>query len=88
MARHQATDISDEDHRVLGRALRELRENAGLTQAEIGGRAGIGTTYISQLENGHRGVGWHTVMRILRGLDVDLRDLAVAIARQTSASER
>ncbi|HTC59558.1 MAG TPA: helix-turn-helix transcriptional regulator [Solirubrobacteraceae bacterium] len=87
MVRHKSTDASDQDHRLLGQALRELRENAGLTQAEMGARADIGATYLSQLENGHRGVGWHTVMRILRGLDADLRDLGGAIDRQKRTSK-
>ena len=53
-----------------------LRERAGLTQEQFGERAGMDATYLSQLENGHRGVRWATVMRILRALDLDLTDLA------------
>ncbi len=33
-------------------------------------------TYLSQLENGHRGIRWVTVMRMLRAVDLDLTDLA------------
>jgi transcriptional regulator with XRE-family HTH domain len=44
-------------HRVynaegLGRALRQLREEAGLTQAELAEVAGIPRLYIVKLENG------------------------------------
>lgn len=78
-----ATDPTDaivRDQRALGRGLRRLRERAGLTQGEMATRAGTSDTYISLLENGHRGVRWSTVTRLLRTLDADLRQLADAIA--------
>jgi len=53
-----------------------LRERAGLTQEQFGERSGMDATYLSQLENGHRGIRWATVMRMLRALDLDLTDLA------------
>ena len=85
MVRHPPTESSDRDHQALGRALRSLRQAAGLTQPELGERANIGVSYLSQLENGHRGVGWHTVMRLLRALGADL----VALARELEkASEQ
>lgn len=79
MVRHKPTDASTRDHRTLGRALRELRDRAGLTQEELGARAGIGASYLSQLENGHRGVSWHSVTRLLDGIGADLHQLADAI---------
>jgi transcriptional regulator with XRE-family HTH domain len=80
MVRHESTDASIRDHHVLGRALRTLRDQAGLTQEELGARAGIGASYLSQLENGHRGVGWHSVTRLLSSMGADLHQLADAIA--------
>ena len=76
MVRHAPTELSERDHRQLGRALQILRRRAGLTQPQLGERAQIGVPYLSQLENGHRGVGWHTVMRLLRALGVELGELA------------
>jgi transcriptional regulator with XRE-family HTH domain len=70
-----------QDHRAFGRALRELRSRAGLTQEELAARVGIGVAYVSRLENGHRGARWHTVMRLLRALDATLADLGDAIDR-------
>jgi transcriptional regulator with XRE-family HTH domain len=87
MARHKITDDAARDHRILGRALRQLRDRAGVTQTELADRAGIGVAYVSQIENGHRGVGWHTVTRILRALDADLHQLADAIT-ETSGTTR
>lgn len=84
MARHQPTDDARRDHRILGRALRQLRDNAGMTQDDLARQVGIGATYVSQIENGHRGIGWHTVTRILRALDADLQQLAAEYDRQAS----
>jgi transcriptional regulator with XRE-family HTH domain len=86
MVRHEPTDASTQDHRVLGRALRELRNQAGFTQEKLGARADIGASYLSQLENGHRGVSWHTVTRIIEALDVTLRQLADEYQRQRENS--
>jgi transcriptional regulator with XRE-family HTH domain len=69
----------DDAYVILGRALRALRDRAGLTQEELASRVDIGATYVSQVENGHRGVRWHTLLRFLRALDADLRQLADAI---------
>jgi transcriptional regulator with XRE-family HTH domain len=59
--------------------LRTLRLRAGLTQEEMAAKVDIGATYVSQVENGHRGVRWHTLLRLLRALDADLRQLADAV---------
>lgn len=80
MVRPLPEDDAGRDHRLLGAALRQLRVQAGLTQRELGERARIGVPYLSQLENGHRGVGWHSVTRLLTGIGADLHELADAIA--------
>jgi transcriptional regulator with XRE-family HTH domain len=76
MARHPPDLASIRDQKALGLALADLRRRAGLTQPVLGERAGIGVPYLSQLENGHRGAGWHTVMRLLAALGSDLHELA------------
>jgi transcriptional regulator with XRE-family HTH domain len=73
------TDEATQDQIELGRALRSLRDRAGLRQDELAARLEIDATYISQIENGRRGVRWHTVMRFLRALDTSLSELAEAI---------
>ncbi len=69
-------------YRTLGKALRELREHAQLTQEQLAGKTQIGATYISQVENGHRGIRWHTLLGFLGALDADLQTLGEAIAKQ------
>jgi transcriptional regulator with XRE-family HTH domain len=70
------------DQRALGRALRELRKRAGITQDALAARAGTDDTYISRVEHGRIGVRWHTIMRLLRALEVSLSDLAGEIDAQ------
>jgi transcriptional regulator with XRE-family HTH domain len=83
--RHRAEPDTDA-YRILGRALRELREQAALTQESLAARVDIGATYVSQVENGHRGIRWHTLLAFLQALDVDLYQLAEAIDKQEHQS--
>ena len=73
------TDDAAEDHRSVGGALRALRHRADLTQEALAARSSIDVTYISQVENGKRGVRWHTVMRLLRAMGMRVGDLAAEI---------
>jgi transcriptional regulator with XRE-family HTH domain len=79
----RSTPDADQDQVVLGRALRELRDRAGITQGELAARMGIDLTYISRIERGKRGVRWHTVLRFLAALDSDLHELADAVDTAT-----
>lgn len=45
-----------ERQKIVGRALRQARENAGLQQIELGRLIGKTQGYISKIENGHQGV--------------------------------
>lgn len=75
--------------RGIGTArLRQLRDHAGITQDQLARTVGIGATYVSQIENGHRGVGWHTVTRILGALGADLHQLADAITESRQSDEQ
>jgi transcriptional regulator with XRE-family HTH domain len=80
MPNHEYDDAKD--NLALGLALRALRSRAQLTQGELAKRVGIGTPYVSQLENGHRGARWHTIQRILRTLNAGLAELAHEVERQ------
>ena len=68
------------EYQALGRALRQLRDRAGLKQAAVAERAQIGVAYVSQIERGTRGVRWHTLLVLLSALDADLHQLADAIS--------
>jgi transcriptional regulator with XRE-family HTH domain len=65
----------------LGRALRELRTRAGLTQAQVAANADVDAPYLSRVESGERDLRWSTVARLLDALGADLHQLADAIER-------
>lgn len=73
-----------QDRLILGRALRTLREQKGLTQKDVAKRAGTSDAYVSHAETGRLDVRWHTLRRLLRAMDADVRQLADAIDRAES----
>ena len=68
----------------LGRAIRRLRTERGLSQEELGLRAEIHPTWISHLESGRNNPAWGSVRRIAAALDVKLSELA-ALAEELEA---
>ncbi len=60
----------------LGKAIRELRKNAGLSQEALGERAVIHATWISHIESGRINPTWGNVRRIAKGLGIELAQLA------------
>jgi transcriptional regulator with XRE-family HTH domain len=69
------------EYAALGRAMRELRRTAGLTQKQAAEIVGIRSTFVSLIERGERGMRWHTLMALLRAYGADLRNLADALER-------
>ncbi len=69
------------EYAALGRAMRELRRAAGLTQVEAAQMLDIRSTFVSLIERGERGMRWHTLQALLRTYGADLRDLADALDR-------
>jgi transcriptional regulator with XRE-family HTH domain len=60
----------------LGKAIRTLRIEANLSQAVLGRRAEIHSTWICHIESGRINPTWGNVRRIAQGLNVPLIDLA------------
>jgi transcriptional regulator with XRE-family HTH domain len=60
----------------LGRAIKQLRTERGLSQEEIGLRAEIHPTWISHIESGRNNPAWGSVRRIAAALGVRLSELA------------
>jgi transcriptional regulator with XRE-family HTH domain len=77
----------DQDRRAFGQALRQLRNRAGLTQQQLAERAATDNTYISHAEAGRFGVGWDSVMRLLRAVNATPSELAAEIERQERQPE-
>jgi len=62
-------------NRAFGRRLRELRESALLTQAQLGERAGMSDRYVGAVERGERNVTLFNVERIRKALGIEARVL-------------
>jgi len=60
----------------LGKAIRQLRQDGGLSQETLGHRAEIHPTWISHIESGRINPTWGNVRRIAAGLKVPLSQLA------------
>lgn len=60
----------------LGRAIKQLRTERGLSQEEIGLRAEIHPTWISHIESGRNNPAWGSVRRVAAALGVKLSELA------------
>ena len=54
----------------LGKVVKTLRAEAGLTQEGLAARADITTSYISRIERGDRNPTWAALGRLSRGLGV------------------
>jgi DNA-binding XRE family transcriptional regulator len=64
------------DHQALGAAIRELREERGLSQEELGFRAGLHRNYVGGCERGEINLSFAVMLQLTRGLDVTFVELA------------
>ena len=59
----------------FGERLRQLREQAGLSQNALARAAGIDSTHLSRIENGKQGVPRRTtIVKLVRALGLSLTD--------------
>jgi transcriptional regulator with XRE-family HTH domain len=63
------------DHAALGRAVEELRQEAGLTQEELADRMNTESPTVGKLERGVANPTFVSLLRVARGLDVDLSEV-------------
>lgn len=76
----------DEPQPALGRALRQLRTERGLSQEELGHAADIHPTWISHLESGRENPAWGTVARLCVALGIRVSELAALEEELSSAA--
>lgn len=61
------------DHKLsLGLTIRRYRLRLGLSQEQLGRRAGLHRTYIGSIERGNRNVTLINMIRLAQGLEIDL----------------
>jgi len=80
----RAEPTAEEEQAILGRALRALRTQAGMTQEQVAERLEVDPTFIGRLERGQRGAHWRTIRRILVAVAANTSDFA----REIDAAER
>jgi transcriptional regulator with XRE-family HTH domain len=68
-------DLTRRARQAFGRAMRQRRKALGLSQEELGDRAGLEQSYISNIEAGVRNVSIDNIARIAKSLDVDIAAL-------------
>lgn len=59
-------------HRAIGQRLRELRENASLTQEGLAANAGVHRTFVGKLERGETATTVDSVAILCAALDTSL----------------
>jgi transcriptional regulator with XRE-family HTH domain len=60
----------------IGRRLCAARVRRGLSQGTVARMAGIGSSYLSRIENGRIQPSFRTVVRVQRAINADLDELA------------
>lgn len=67
----------------LGGRIREYRESAGFTQAELSSRAGIGRVTLARIEAGEHSPRTETLTAIARALGAGVEDLILPPSRRS-----
>lgn len=57
----------------LGNAIRRTRKKRGMSQSELGEKAGLRQETISLIENGNPATKLETILAVLSALDLELR---------------
>ena len=71
---------------VVGRELREERQDAGRTLADVAGTAGVSTQYLSEVERGLKDPSSEILSAVAGALDLTVRQLSVRAARAAALS--
>lgn len=60
----------------LGRAIKLIRVQRGLTQEQVSAASGLHPTYISDIERGARNPSWQAITQLADGIGVATADIA------------
>ena len=74
-ARETAKSTEDELLKAFGRKVREARERAGLTRAQLGDATGLAPSYLFEIENEGANVTLKTLAKLAVSLKLGPRDL-------------
>ena len=71
----------------LGRAIRRLRLERGLTIEQLADRADMHSTYLSRIERARNSAIWEKLCALATALDLKISDLVVAAEKESSRSD-
>jgi transcriptional regulator with XRE-family HTH domain len=74
----------DEPQTALGAAIRQLREECGLSQEAVALAADVHQTWLSRLESGTLNPSWGMVTRLAAALGLEVSDVAKAVEERNS----
>lgn len=73
---------------ALGMAVRTLRKEKGLTQADLAARSGVSHSALSKIENSQLSPTFETLLRIASGLAIDISELLASFDTRPHRTRR
>jgi transcriptional regulator with XRE-family HTH domain len=67
----------------LGKAVKHVRTQVGVTQEELANKIDMHATYISDIERGARNPSWEAISRLAKGLGVGVAEIAADYDRRS-----
>ena len=72
---------------IVGRVVKRLRTEKGMTQEVLSGFAGVARTHLTMIENGSKQANFETLWRIALALNMKPSELVAIIENETSRSD-
>lgn len=76
------------DAAALGRAVRLIRDEHGISQVQLAADTGFMQSWISHVERGARNPSWNNVVRLAEGLGVSPAELVQRAEASAKSGER
>ena len=70
------------DNFAVGKAIRDLRKEKGISQDVLSGFAGIARTHLTMIENGTKQANFETLWKIALALDIRPSELVARIEEE------
>ena len=67
--------VAKNHRKLLGEAIRDRRKEVGLTQEKLAEKSNLSTIFISRVERGVESPSIDNLVRIAKGLGVQVRDI-------------
>lgn len=75
-------DCAQFDNFAVGKAIRDLRKEKGISQDVLSGFAGIARTHLTMIENGTKQANFETLWKIALALDIRPSELVARIEEE------